>query len=255
MQSPIRFDLTGKVALLTGAGRGIGLAIARTFAAAGCAVAIQDIELAVAQEAAQSIETAGGRAIALDGDAGDLSLAKRVIESVTAQLGGVHILVNNAAIQRSVSWLEQDGEEMVKTLTTNVVSPILFCQAVTPIFRNQQWGRIINIGSIQGIRGNQHMLPYSLSKAAVSTMTRAMARDLGRDGITVNCIAPGWIAGTHRNRRDFQSNDDKLGKGNHIPTGRVGEPEDLAGIALLMATDAGSYMNGQTCYVDGGMSA
>ncbi len=253
--SPISLDLTGKVALLTGAGRGIGLAIAHTFAAAGCAVAIQDIDLSIATEAARSIEAAGGRAIALDGDAGDLTLAKRVVDSTIAQLGGLHILVNNAAIQRSVSWLEQDGDEMVKTFTTNVVSPILFCQLVTPIFRAQKWGRIINIGSIQGIRGNQHMLSYSLTKAAVSTMTRAMARDLGRDGITVNCIAPGWIAGTHRNRNDFDSDEDKLNKGKRIPVGRIGEPQDIANVAMLVASDAGSFINGQTYLVDGGASA
>jgi NAD(P)-dependent dehydrogenase (short-subunit alcohol dehydrogenase family) len=252
---PAGFDMTGKVALLTGAGRGIGLAIAKQFAAAGCAVAIQDIDLSVAQTAATEIERVGGRAMAIDGDAGDLALAARCVAAVQRELGGLHVLVNNAAIQQRADWLTQDPAEMLHTLSTNLVSPILFCRAAVPIFRAQRWGRILNIGSIQGRSGNIGMLPYSLSKSALATFTKALARELGRDGITVNCIAPGWIASTLRNRNDFSSEQDKKDKGKRLTAGRVGEPEDMAGMALTLCTDAGAYVTGQTIYVDGGMSA
>jgi 3-oxoacyl-[acyl-carrier protein] reductase len=252
--SPISFDMTGRVALLTGAGRGIGLAIARAFATAGAAIAIQDIDLTVATDAARAIEEAGGRAIPLGGDAADLSLAQRSVDDVVKQLGGLHVLVNNAAIQQTIHWLEQDAHEMVHTLSTNVVSPLLFCRAAVPIFKAQRWGRIINIGSIQGTKGNAGMLPYSLSKAAIMTMTKALSRDLAPDGITVNCIAPGWIAGTFRNRGDFPTEEDKMRKGKHIPVGRVGEPQDMAGAALLLASKAGEFISGQTIHVDGGAS-
>src|SRR5687767_10462136 len=126
------FDMTGKVALLTGAGRGIGLAIAKAFAGAGCTVAIQDIELDVAEAAIEEIKQAGGRAIALGGDATDHTLPPRCVTEVIAKLGGLHVLVNNAAIQQRVSWLEQDPAEMLSTLSANIISPILFCRAVTP---------------------------------------------------------------------------------------------------------------------------
>jgi NAD(P)-dependent dehydrogenase (short-subunit alcohol dehydrogenase family) len=248
------FDMTGKVALLTGAGRGIGLAIAQAFASAGAAVALQDIDEAVAIESANKINAAGGRAIGIGGDAGDLSLPVKCVESVVQELGGLHVLVNNAAIQRQVSWMEQPADEMVHTLTSNLVSPILFCREAATIFKAQKYGRIINVTSIQALRGNAGMLPYSLSKSALVTLTRALARDLASHGITVNAIGPGWF-NTLRNKKDFESAEDVKERGKNLPLGRVGEPKDCAGAALLLASAAGEYITGQTIYVDGGMTA
>jgi len=253
--APVDFRMNGKVALLTGAGRGIGLAMARALAAAGCAVAIQDLDLTVAEAGAAAINAAGGRAIALDGDVLDLHLPARAVSEVVAKLGGLHVLVNNAAIQQPRHWLETSAEEMERQLRADLVAPILFCQQAVPIFRKQQWGRIINLGSIQQLRGNPQMLAYSLSKAALEKMTVALARDLGAGQITVNLIAPGWVH-THRTRNDFTSAEEKEEKGKRAaPLGRVGEPTDFAGITLLLCSDAGSYITGQTIYVDGGMSA
>ncbi|HEV7302018.1 MAG TPA: SDR family oxidoreductase [Tepidisphaeraceae bacterium] len=247
--------MTGRVALLTGAGRGIGLAIAKAFAAAGCAVAIQDVDAAVADDAAGQIERAGGRAIGLAGDATDHAYAAVCVAEVERQLGGLHVLVNNAAIQDRVDWLEQPPTDLVKILSANVVAPIMFCRAAVPIFLKQHWGRIVNIGSIQGRGGNLGMLPYSLSKATIPKLTKALAREYGREGITVNCIAPGWIASTFRNRNDFANDEEKGQRGKRITVGRVGEPHDLGGTALLLCTAAGEYITGQTIFVDGGISA
>jgi gluconate 5-dehydrogenase len=247
-------DLTGRVALITGSGRGIGLGIAHALAAAGCAVAIQDIELEVAQEAVAGICSAGGRAIALSGDIHDLQLPARLIAQVREQLGGLHILVNNASVQHAGDWMELDADEMERDVRADFISPILFCQEAVRVFKAQGWGRILNISSVQGRGGNPGMLAYSMSKAALDNMTRALARNLAKEGITVNAIAPGYF-NTWRNREDFPNHEEVERRGQWVPVGRVGLPEDCGGAALLLCSEAGSYITGQIVYVDGGMTA
>lgn len=249
---PYRID--GKVALITGSGRGIGLAMAQTLASAGAAVAIQDIELDVANAEVARIRAQGGKAIALGGDLVDLKLPQQLIEQTVGQLGCIDILINNGAIQSHGSWLDMPIEEMQKQLECNLLGPILCARHAVPHMKARRWGRIINIGSIQQRSANPHMLPYSLSKAAMEKLTMALARDLAKDQITVNCIAPGWI-NTWRNRDDFRTEEETKQKGKHILLGRIGVPEDFAGIALLLCSDAGSYITGQTIFVDGGLSA
>ncbi len=249
------FRLDGRRALLTGAGRGIGLGIARALAAQGAAVAIQDIEQDVAEAEARALREAGAVAVSLGGDVTDLSQAAPMVAQAQQALGGLDILVNNAAIQMRKSWQENTVEEIQQQFNANIIFPMLLCQQAAAIFRRQRWGRIINLGSIQQLNANPYMLPYSTSKAALAHMTRAMARDLARDQITVNLIAPGWFD-TWRNRHDFSSEEEKIERGRHaIPIGRVGEPEDCAGIAVLLCSAAGDYITGQSIHVDGGMSA
>jgi len=247
-----RFRLDGRVALLTGAGRGIGLSIARAFAADGAGVAIQDIDLDVAQAEAAAIRQSGGRAIALGGDITDPRLPYELVRDTVKGLGGIHILINNAAIQRSADWLEVTAEDMQREFGADLIAPIRLSQMVTPIFEAQRFGRIINLGSIQQRSGNVGMLAYSLSKVALVGLTTALARHLARHQITVNLIAPGWV-NTYRNRRDFRSEQEVLEKGKHLPLGRIGQPEDYDGIALLLCSEAGEYITGQSIYVDGGM--
>jgi NAD(P)-dependent dehydrogenase (short-subunit alcohol dehydrogenase family) len=248
------FSLKDKVALITGAGRGIGFEIGKTFATAGAVVAIQDIDPGVAESAVEEIKKIGGRAVAFGGDVLDLSLPARLIGDVMKQLGGLHILVNNASVQSAGPWLEVHGEEIERILRANVVSPILFCQQVVPVFLAQKFGRIINIGSVQQARVNPGMMAYSLSKGALEKFTEGIARTLAVDGITINQIAPGWTD-THRNRGDFASAQDKARAGRErIPLGRIGEPDDYSAVALLLASAAGDYITGQSIFVDGGLN-
>lgn len=248
------FDMTGRVALITGAGRGIGFGIARGLASQGCAVAIQDIELDVAHEAAAQIEKEGGRALPLAGDISDLSLPAELIEDTRRELGGIHVLINNAAIQHEISWMEETIAEFEREWRANLLAPIELCRLCVPIFREQKWGRIINVGSIQGKGGNPTMLPYAMSKAALENMTKGISRELAEAGITVNMISPGYF-NTWRNRDQFQTPEDFEKRSRWVPLKRIGEPEDCAGAALLLCSEAGSYITGQTLYIDGGISA
>jgi NAD(P)-dependent dehydrogenase (short-subunit alcohol dehydrogenase family) len=251
MQS-VNFDLSGKVALLTGAGRGLGLGTAMGLAKHGAAVAIQDIDLAVATEAADKLVAEGVRAIPLGGDITNLSICPGLVEQTVARLGGIHILINNAAIQTRQHWTEIQPEQAIHTWTANLLAPLRLCQLAYPHFQKQKWGRIINLSSVQSRHRNGHMLTYAMSKAALEYLTRALARDLGPDGITINAIAPGWMD-TYRNRNDWPDEMTKAENGKRIPVGRVGRFDDTAGAAVFLASDAGSYITGETLFVTGGM--
>jgi NAD(P)-dependent dehydrogenase (short-subunit alcohol dehydrogenase family) len=246
------FDLSNRVALITGAGRGIGLAIAQSFAAAGAAVAIQDIELEIAKSEAQKITDAGSRAMALGGDVGNLDDVSGLIPQVVQNLGSLDILVNNAAIQFEAPWLELKPEQMEEVFRADLAAPLLLCQQAVRIFAGKKWGRIINIGSVQQRQGSVGMLPYSLAKAAMEKLTFSLARELAEQGVTVNQIAPG-IMDTFRNRHYLSSEERRQHAAEHVPLGRVGQPADCAGLALLLSSEAGSYITGQSIYVDGGL--
>jgi NAD(P)-dependent dehydrogenase (short-subunit alcohol dehydrogenase family) len=248
------FRMDGRVALLTGSGRGIGLGIARALASAGCAVAIQDIDLEVAQAEAERINDEGGAAIALGGDITEPSLPPRLVAETAEQLGGLNVLVNNAAIQSVQHWLEAPPEQMERELRADVVVPILLARQAVPLLRRHRQGRILHIGSIQGRLGNPKMMAYAAAKNALEAVTKAMARDLAPGGITVNLLCPGYFD-TWRNRFDFTDEQDKQRKGKaHVPLGWVGQSEDIAGIALALCSDAGRYVTGQVIYVDGGLT-
>lgn len=247
-----QFRLEGRVALVTGSGRGIGLAIGRAFAEAGAKVALQDIDQDVALAEAKRLVDAGHTAIALGGDATRLEDADAWFRDTTAQLGPIDILVNNAAIQSSRHLEEWTGEQVEMILRANVTAPWRLCQLVVPHMRQQQWGRILNIGSIQGIRGYLGMGPYSASKAALHNLTNTFARAMGKDGITVNCIAPGFF-NTHRNKAHIEKQFGESKRADFLPLKRIGEPEDCAGAALLLCSDAGGYITGVVLHVDGGM--
>jgi len=253
MEGP-NLRLDGRVALITGAGRGIGLGIARALSSAGAAVAIQDLDLDVARAEARNITQQGGRAIAIGGDITELSLPQAAVGQTVRELGGLQILINNAAIQMSKNWMEFTVDQITAQVNADFISPILFCQQAAAVFKPQGFGRIINIGSIQQRVGNPQMLPYAMCKAALENLTRGLARVLAPEGITVNLLAPGYF-NTWRNRDDFKTPQDLIERGRkYVPMGRIGEPQDCAGVALMLCSDAGAYITGQTIYVDGGMS-
>jgi len=247
------FSVKDRVALLTGSARGIGLAIAQALAASGTKVAIQDIDLDVAQAEAAAINAAGGKAIALGGDGTDLTLAERWVDETVSQLGGLHILVNNLGIQMHADFLTFPVEEMQRQATCNLILPALLCQIAIPHMQAARWGRVLNIGSVQGNGGNLGMGVYAMTKAALENLTKGLARKFARDGVTANCIAPGWFD-TLRNIKDFPNEAVAREKGRHIPLGRVGQPADCAGLAVLLCSPAGEYITGQTIYVDGGIT-
>jgi gluconate 5-dehydrogenase len=250
MQS-VNFDLSGKVALITGAARGLGLGMALGLARHGAAVAIQDIELPVAQEAADRVVKEGGRAIALPGDITDLAICPGLVSDTVAKLGGIHILINNAAIQERMPWYEVPSELAITTWTANLLAPWELCKLVRPHFLKQKWGRIINISSVQSRGKVPDMLPYAMSKAAIEYMTKAISRELAPHGVTINGIAPGWMD-THRNRNDWKNEQEKIDHGKRVPVGRVGRFDDIAGAAVYLASDASSYMTGETLFITGG---
>jgi glucose 1-dehydrogenase len=252
MEAP-DFNLTGRVALITGAGRGIGLGIAHALASAGCAIAIQDLDEDIAQREAAAIVKSGGRAIALGGDITNVALPDKLVRAAVKQLGGLHIVINNASIQSTQHWTELDLKEFDRTMHANLFTPIRLCQVAVEILRGQRWGRIVNVGSIQQITGNETMLAYAMSKAAMENMTLALARALAGDNVTVNNLAPGYFH-TLRNPQ-LDTAQERRKAGSRIPLGRVGQPGDVAGVALLLCSEAGQYITGQTIYVDGGISA
>jgi gluconate 5-dehydrogenase len=247
-------DLTGRVALLSGAARGIGLGIARALASYGATVVLQDIDRDVAEAEAARIRDAGLQASVLGGDLADLSIAPSLVEQTVARHGSIDILVNNAAVQVEKEYHEQTVEQIEWQLRIDQVVPVLLIRAAVPHMKQRGWGRLINIGSIQGRWGNPGMLPYSMSKQAMENLTLAMSRKHMRDGITSNLIAPGWFD-TPRNAGRLPDVE-KQGTPEfrrRIAAGRFGKPEDCAGVAVLLCSRAGEYITGQTIYVDGGL--
>lgn len=245
--------MSGKVALITGAGRGMGRAMARAYAAAGARVAVQDIDLEAAAAVVADIRAAGGEAGAFGGDITEEGFAGRVYGEVLGAVGPVDILVNNAAVQERADWMTVGLDRLAWQWRGNVVTPWFLTRACVPHMRERKWGRVIMLSSVQGRRGFLGMMGYSTTKAAVNNMVTALTRELGVDGITVNAIAPGYF-NTHRNAGDFPDEETKRERGKWVPVGRVGEPEDVVGMALLLASDAGGYITGQVLYVDGGLT-
>jgi len=183
----------------------------------------------------------------------DITILPGLVEQTVAQLGGLHILVNNAGIQNREHWSKLPTETVLRQWTANMLAPLRLCQLVHGRFIEQKFGRVINISSVQARRGVPHMLGYSMSKAALQNMTSGIGgdRDFVRHNITANAIAPGMFD-TLRNKDSLKSLEDKVDSGKRIPVGRVGEPQDCAGIALMLCSDGASYITGETITIAGG---
>ena len=246
-----RFSLDGKVALVTGGGRGIGRAIALAFADAGAVVAISDLTLPDAKKVAEEIKAKGRKGLAVVSDISKIKDSKNLVEKTKMEFGQIDVLVNNAGDLPYYGPLI-DAEEWAWDITMNVNlrGPFLLSQLIARIMREQSGGSIINVSSISGVKVDSLNI-YAVSKAGLIMLTEIMAKEWGQHNIRANAIAPGMIK-TRLSEFLWKKPDgsEKEPKGN--PINRHGLPEDVAGAALFLASDASSYVTGETILVDGG---
>ena len=243
--------LTGKVALVTGATRGIGRAIALKFASEGADVAFTYRSQAeVAASLTSELEGMGVRAKGYQSDAADFTAAHTIVDDVKSVFGHIDILVNNAGITRDGLMMRMDEQQWDAVIDTNLKSAYNFIHACTPLMARQRSGSIINMTSVVGISGNAGQCNYAASKAGLIGLAKSIAKEMGPRGIRANCIAPGFIDTdmTSSLPEDMRKEWEK-----QIPLRRCGTPEDVADVALFLASDMSSYVTGQVLNCCGGM--
>lgn len=241
-------DLTGKVAFVTGGTRGIGFAIAEALVASGARVAISGRDAGRAAEASRRL---GGGAVGVACDVADEAQVDTAIAAIEAGLGGIDILVNNAGVTRDNILLRLDGAAWDEVLDTNLKGAFHTSRAVIKGMMKRRSGRIINISSIVGLIGNKGQANYAASKAGLIGFTKAIAREYASRGITANCVAPGYIETDMTNALPEDARKALL---DSIALGRLGQPADIAGAVLYLASDLAAYVTGQVLVVDGGMT-
>jgi gluconate 5-dehydrogenase len=247
------FDLTGKVALVTGAYRGLGLAIARGLAQAGATVVLNGRRPEELATAANKLGGEGLRASTAVFDVTDAAAIKRAVDGIEASYGHLDIVVNNAGIQRRhpiVAFPKQDWDDV---MATNLTAPFLVSQAALPPMIARRAGKIIHIASMLSDLARPTVVPYMAAKGGVRQLTRGMAVELAPHNIQVNAIAPGYFA-TEMNRALLDNAEFDGWVKKRTPAGRWGEPDEIAGIAVFLASPAANYVTGQMIMIDGGMS-
>jgi len=239
-----------KRALVTGSSRGIGRAIAIALAKDGFEIIVHGAGNVVkAEETKALIEEQGGTAYVITADLCNMDSVKGLVE----EMGNIDVLVLNASLQIRRPWMEIPVEECYQQLNCNFVASMMLIQAAVPHMKEQKWGRIVTIGSVQEAKPHPDMLVYSASKAAQTNMVQSLSLQLASDGITVNNVAPGVIY-TDRNMEALSNAEYAKNVAASIPLGHYGGPEDCAGIVSLLCSEQGRYITGQSIYVDGGMS-
>jgi len=248
------YSLEGRVALITGASRGIGRAIALRFAQAGAAVVVSSRKLENVQPVASEIESAGGKALAVQAHVGRTDDVTTLVARTLDTFGRVDVAVNNAGTNPHFGpLLTADESQWNKIFDTNVTSMFRVCKSVAPHMEAQGGGKIINVASITGLRPSPGMGVYSVSKAAILMLTQVLAVELGRANIQVNAIAPGVIR-THFSEVLWQTPQISEPILSHTPLSRFGEPEDVAGLALYLASPVSNFVTGGVFVVDGGLN-
>jgi NAD(P)-dependent dehydrogenase (short-subunit alcohol dehydrogenase family) len=246
------FRLDGKVAVVTGGNRGLGRAIAEALSESGAAVVVTARDAERARKAAAELAAqTGGRCLGLALEVRDQRSVEAMVARTIEELGGLHVLVNNAGVNIRESIFDLKDESWQEVVDTNLAGAMRCSRAVAPHLKDQGWGRIINLGSMLSVIALPHRSSYAASKAGLLGLTRAMALDLAPYGVTVNAICPG-VFRTEINRPIL--NDPNYLKDflRQVPVGRLGEPAELKGAAVFLASEASSYVTGSALFVDGG---
>ena len=241
--------LEGKVALITGASRGIGKAIALKFASEGADIAFTDIK--INEETVSEIEALGVKVRAYASNAADFEQTHATVEEIHKHFGHIDILVNNAGITRDGLMLRMDEAQWDAVINVNLKSAYNYIHAVTPIMARQRGGSIINMSSVVGVSGNAGQCNYSASKAGLIGLAKSIAKEMGPRGIRANCIAPGFIISDMTAQLSEEVREAWV---KSIPLRRGGTPEDVAKVALFLASDLSSYVSGQVIHCCGAMN-
>lgn len=248
------FDLTGRVAIVTGGSKGLGSGMAQTLAKQGADVVIVSRNQAEGEIVAEAVRTLGRRSIALAVDVQNIESIQQMVQSVQETFGRIDILVNNAGVGVTKFALDVTEADWDRVIDTNLKGVFFCAQAVAKVMKEQNYGKIINIASVGGAVGAIGISPYCASKAGVINLTRALAKEWARYNITVNAIGPGYIK-TSINEAEL-SNEGFVSKLlSSLAIKRLGELDDLSGAVVLLASEASNYLTGQTIFVDGGALA
>ena len=248
----LKTDLSGQVAIVTGAARGLGRAIAETLARCGAKVACIDVNAELLGQTVAAIGAAGGTAMAVACDVTSSERVAAAVDEVVKAWGGLDILVNNAGITKDTLVMRMKDDQWDAVININLRGTFLFTRTASRPLLKSQRGRIINIASVSGITGNPGQANYSASKAGIIGLTRTVAKELAGRGVTVNAVAPGFIA---TEMTAALSDEVKEEVKKQVPLGRMGDPQDVADAVLFLASPAAGFITGHVLTVDGGLTA